>query len=261
MATATNGTVRLHWEEEGQGTPILLIMGHLYPGVMWYPVLPRLAERHRVVWFDNRGTGDSDATRTATLVDLVADARAVMDAAGLDRAHVFGVSMGGGIALRLAYESPERVQSLVIGCSALKSPGLEGRAPRSALKYRIPVRLVQPILRSTMYGPACPPEARKRDLAVLRKARFSPTGVLAQDLAIQTYDMTADKVATLDVPALVQHGTADRVVPPHHGHELVAALPQARLATYEGAGHNYLVDCTEAAVADLHAFFDEVDAG
>ena len=70
------------------------------------------------MWFDNRGTGNSDATSTATVSDLAADARAVMDAAAIERAHVYGVSMGGGIAIKLAHETPARVRSLVLGCTA-----------------------------------------------------------------------------------------------------------------------------------------------
>jgi 3-oxoadipate enol-lactonase len=261
MPTATNGAVRLHWEEQGTGTPVLLIMGHLFPGVMWWPVLPALAAAHRVVWFDNRGTGDSDATDTATLADLVADARAVMDAAGLEQAHVVGVSMGGGIALKLAHDSPDRVRSVVLGCTRLKTAGVAESKPvsGSTLRYRLPVWLLRPLLKKGMYGPVCPPEQMRRDLEVLARAKWSPTGVWAQDMAIQTYDMTPDKVATVAVPALVQHGTADRAVPYEHAGELMEALPDARLCTYEGAGHNYLVDCTEQATADLLAFFGEVE--
>jgi pimeloyl-ACP methyl ester carboxylesterase len=259
VPTATNGTVRLHWDEQGTGTPVLLIMGHLFPSVMWWPVLPALTTQHRVVWFDNRGTGDSDATDTATLADLVDDARAVMDAAGLAEAHVVGVSMGGGIALQLAYESPGRVRSVVLGCTALKTGGVGEQAPKGTLRYRLPVWLLKPLLKKGLYGPVCPPDAMRRDLAVLAKARWSPKGVRAQDLAILTYDMTPDKVATVDVPALVQHGTADRAVPYERAGELMAALPNAQLRTYEGAGHNYLVDCTEQATADLLAFLAEVE--
>lgn len=262
MPTATNGGVQLHWDEQGSGHPVLLIMGHLLPGRMWYPVLPALSTRHRVVWFDNRGTGDSDSTDTATVSDLAADARAVMDAAGIDQAHVYGVSMGGGVALQLAYESPNRVSSLVLGCTALRSPTFDEKEMPGpflgSLRYRVPVRLLSPLLKKSLYGPQAPAQAVRRDLAELAKSTWSPRGVYAQDLAIQTYDMTPDKVATLLMPALILHGTADRAVPYRHAVELLDTLPDARLITYDGAGHHVIVDNTAQANEDVLRFLAEL---
>jgi 3-oxoadipate enol-lactonase len=233
-------------------------MGHGFSGDMWYPVVPALSEKHRVVWFDNRGTGDSDATSTATVSDLAADARAVMDAAGIERAHVYGVSMGGGIAIKLAHETPARVRSLVLGCTAMQNPTHSVSKPSRPLlgtmRYRLPVRLLRPVLRKRLYGPIAPPEAVERDLAVLSAMRFSPKGVYAQDLAIAGYDMTPDKIAQLQMPTLVLHGTADKTVPYHEGVELAKTLPNARLITYEAAGHNFVVACTERANADVLTF-------
>jgi 3-oxoadipate enol-lactonase len=263
VPTTTHDGVRIHWQERGSGTPLLLVMGHLFPSELWYPVLPALSAAHRVILFDNRGTGDSDATDTATVSDLAGDARAVLDAAGVDAAHVFGVSMGGGVALQLAYESPERVRSLVLGCTAMKSATLD-RGPLPGpflgrLRYRIPVRFVRKRLRASLYGPIAPPEAVERDLDVIAKARWSPRGVYAQDIAVAGYDLTPDRIATIDVPALVLHGTVDKAVPHAEGEALAAALPSARLVTYDGAGHNFVVDCTERANADVLEFLRERD--
>ena len=67
MAFAENNGVRLSWQERGQGTPILLVMGHRYSGAMWYPALDALSAQHRVIWFDNRGTGQSGSKRKRPL--------------------------------------------------------------------------------------------------------------------------------------------------------------------------------------------------
>jgi pimeloyl-ACP methyl ester carboxylesterase len=88
---------------------------------MWYPVIPALARRHRVIWFDNRGTGQSDTPRTATFNDHVLDAVAVLDAAGVARADAYGVSMGGGVVLELAMTRPDRVRSMVLGATCIFS--------------------------------------------------------------------------------------------------------------------------------------------
>lgn len=262
--TTTHPAVRLHWQERGSGDPVVLVMGHLFSGDMWYPVVPALAERHRVVWFDNRGAGRSGATSTATVSDLASDVRTVMDAAGIERAHVYGVSMGGGIAIQLAYESPERVRSLVLGCTALHTPTRQPPPLRGPflgkLRYRLPAGLLRRVWKKSLYGPIAPPDAVERDLDVIAKLRFSPRGVYAQDLAIHGYDLTPDKVARLAMPALILHGTDDRAVPYRHAGELEESLPAARLVTYEGAGHSFIVDCTQRANADVLAFFDTLGA-
>lgn len=108
----------LWWEEEGTGDPVLLIQGLGYPGAMWYRVVPPLAERFRAIHFDNRGTGATGVPPGPYTIEMMAmDAAAVLDAAGAERAHVIGVSMGGLIAQELALTRPERVRSLILGCT------------------------------------------------------------------------------------------------------------------------------------------------
>ncbi|MFB8003416.1 alpha/beta fold hydrolase [Nocardia sp. NPDC056000] len=261
ISDTPSGRVRLHWEEQGSGEPVVLVMGHLFSSDMWYPALPALAEQYRVIYFDNRGTGTSDATDSATVADLAADVRAVMDAAGVAEPHLYGVSMGGGIVLQLAHDAPERVRSMVLGCTAMRSPEHPLPPPPGflarQLRYRVPARLLKPLLRKRLYGPMASPEAVERDLDVLCRMRFSARGVYAQDLAIAGYDMTPDKVAALTAPALVLHGTADEAVPYAAGVRLAETLPDARLVTYEGAGHNYPVDVGDRANTDVLAFLAE----
>jgi pimeloyl-ACP methyl ester carboxylesterase len=111
-----------------------------------------------------------------------------------------------------------------------------------------------------MYGPACSPEAADRDLEVLMKMKYSPKGVLGQAKAMMTYDLTADKVATLTMPALILHGDADQTVKHQEGQKLAEVLPNNQFITYPGAGHNFVVAYTEQANRDVLAFLAEVDA-
>ena len=67
MPYADNGSARLHWEERGEGTPVVLVMGHTYDSAMWYPVVDVLAQHHRVITLDNRGTGKSSRVRRISL--------------------------------------------------------------------------------------------------------------------------------------------------------------------------------------------------
>lgn len=251
--------VRLHWQEAGSGTPVLLIMGASFSSALWYPVIPTLCADHRVIWFDNRGTGESGWTAQSPISTLAGDARAVLDAAGVERAHVYGISLGGVIALQLALESPERVSSLVLGATGAFTAD-KRRAPKAAqVVFRLPRGALLALSKRRLYGPACLPEKVAADLAVLRVDKTERKALVAQQNALRAYSVTLEEIATLSMPALVLHGTADLVAKPAWGTELAATLPNATLLTYDGAGHNYLVAAGDQANSDLLAFLDDVD--
>src|ERR1700719_603408 len=123
MPFVENQGAKLYWDEQGSGEPLLLIMGLSYPSYMWHRSRPVLAARYRTVALDNRGVGRSDVPPGIYSIALMAsDAAAVMDAAGVESAHVFGVSMGGMIAQEFALQYPNRVRSLILGCTAAGGP-------------------------------------------------------------------------------------------------------------------------------------------
>ena len=106
----------LYWEAVGDGPPVLLIGGIGMDAGAWWRTIPILARSFRVITFDPRGLGRSaPAPFMCTTSDLAADSVAVMDAAGADAAHVYGFSLGGMVAQRLALRHPERVRRLVLG--------------------------------------------------------------------------------------------------------------------------------------------------
>src|SRR5438067_11163400 len=115
MGSARNGDVRIAYEARGNGEPVLLVHGLAYDRRGWGP-LPRLLEEDfRVLLVDNRGVGESDAPPGPyTVEQLAEDAVAVLDAAGLEQAHILGVSLGGFVAQEIALSRPERVDKLVL---------------------------------------------------------------------------------------------------------------------------------------------------
>jgi 3-oxoadipate enol-lactonase len=128
MPFVENQGAKIYWDEQGSGDPLLLIMGLSYPSYMWHRSRPMLAQRYRTIALDNRGVGQSDAPAGVYSIALMAsDAAAVLDAAGVESAHVFGVSMGGMIAQEFALQYPERVRSLILGCTTAGSPRRTGR--------------------------------------------------------------------------------------------------------------------------------------
>jgi len=253
MPYAHNGSVKLHWEQHGDGRPIVLIMGHVFPADLWYPVLPALAAQRRVITLDNRGTGRSDTTRAHTIGDMCDDVLAVMDAAGVATADVFGVSMGGGIAMELARRAPSRVSSLVLGCTRIKTEPVPV-SRRARLLYLIPYRWLTGRGGTSGYGSACPAERAERDLAVLAGMRYSRAGAWAQSKAIAQYALPLAEAAQIRQPALVLHGDEDSAISLDESRVIADTLPNARWIVYPGAGHNFLVSYPEKVVADVLDF-------
>lgn len=265
MRFLDRGGVRLAWDEAGSGPPILLIMGHRYSSAMWYPVLEGLGDRYRLIYFDNRGTGQSGHRARTSIAELTDDARAVLDAAGVETAHIYGVSMGGGIALEFAIRFPERVRSLILGCTMAKTPDIPPK-PRWLMNilYYLPMPLLKALATKKHnggYGDLARDEAIARDRTILERDPFSRRGVLAQALAITDYSVTREQVAAVAAPALVLHGTQDLTVPFAAGEALSRMLPNARLVSLEGVGHNYFVGAGEAANAEVDRFIREVEGG
>lgn len=262
---ADNGGVRIAYDRSGPrrgGTaaavPLLLIMGHAYPRTMWGRVLPTLAAHRTVVRMDNRGAGDSDAPAGPyRLEQMAADALAVLDAAGIGRADVYGVSLGGLVAQVLAAEAPQRVRRLVLGCTAAGVPSGAANGGGGWI-YSLPRPLLARALTHGLYGRR-PVAARIReDRRTLRRARLSPAGCRAQQHAIAT---ARTEPRRIQAPTLVLHGDADRIVPLERAAALAAAVPDGRLVVLPGAGHNYLTDQPSESVAAVEAFLAESDEG
>lgn len=263
MPFAFNKTVRLYWQERGQGAPIILIMGHRTSSLMAYPVLDRLAAERRVIWFDNRGTGQSDTSPKASFRDFADDVLAVMDAAGVRQAHVFGTSMGGGIALEFGLRYPDRALSLILGCTMIMTPDKRRMPLWLSPVYFLPPLILKMIFAPKTanhgYGSAAAPDAVAEDLRIAARDRFSVLGVYAQGRAIAKYVLTLEEASTMNVPALVLHGDEDSVVPYAGGVELVRTLPHATLTTLEGAGHNFLVAKPDQSLTAIQVFLDGID--
>src|SRR5437867_11716923 len=122
----------MFYQDVGDGEPLVLIMGFGGDTTAWALQMADFPARHRVIAFDNRGVGRTDAPDHPYTTRMMArDALGLMDALGIDQAHVLGVSMGGMIAQELALVRPERVRSLHLGCT-LARPAAPLLAPHAA---------------------------------------------------------------------------------------------------------------------------------
>src|ERR1700731_547498 len=185
MPFVENQGAKLYWDEQGSGEPLLLIMGLSYPSYMWHRSRPVLATRYRTVALDNRGVGRSDVPPGIYSIALMAsDAAAVLDAAGIESAHVFGVSMGGMIAQEFALQYPARVRSLILGCTAAGG-ATAVRAEPEAIQMLMRREKMSPEQAAEaavpfIYDPTTPRARIDEDLAIRRPWFPSPAGYAAQ---------------------------------------------------------------------------------
>jgi 3-oxoadipate enol-lactonase len=245
MNEARNGDVKLAYEVRGErGDPVVLIHGLGYDRLGWGPLPDRLAENFRVVVFDNRGVGESDVPEGPYAVaQLAADVAAVLDAAGFESAHVFGVSLGGYVALEFALTYPERLRKLVLASTAPGGPRSQPM-PAAGLEAfgRFPTMEREAGLRLMVENSLGEHGVRERPELVEEIYRYrlerGPTlaGWQAQAYAGATFD-AYDRVSQIRASTLVLQGTGDNVVDPRNAELLVELIPDARLELVPDRGH------------------------
>ena len=240
-AFAEGSGVRIAWEEHGGGSPLLLIHGLGYGRWGWRPLVSPLAERHRVLAFDNRGIGASEAPPGPYSARAMAeDAVAVLDAAGVERAHVLGTSLGGMVAQVVAADFPERVDRLVLACTTPGGPqAVPYPEPTRRLLER--ARSMEPLvaLRRFVENALAPdaPGALVEEIVALRVENPpDPAGWQGQAAAAAAFDGWG-RLPEIAAPTLVLHGDGDQVVDPGNAPLLAERIPDARLETFAGCGH------------------------
>jgi 3-oxoadipate enol-lactonase len=233
--------VRIAWESQGEGAPVLLMQGLGYTREGWGPLRGLLARRYRVLSYDNRGIGESEIPPGPyTVEELAADAVGVLDSAGVERAHVLGASLGGFAAQVVASEWADRVDRLVLACT---SPGGPGAFPLPEGTLRLmaeaPTLAPEVALRRFVENALAPraPESLVDEIFVYRQAHPpDPAGWAAQAGAGAAWNANG-RDERIAAPTLVVTGSADQVVDPRNSDLLAARIPGARLEVVEGAGH------------------------
>lgn len=261
MAFIVNQGAKIYWDEAGQGEPLLLIMGLGYPSDAWFRTRPVLAKRFRTIALDNRGVGRSDMPAGPYPIALMAsDAAAVLDAAGVDRAHIFGVSMGGMIAQEFALQYPQRVRSLVLGCTACGGPNAVRAEPEAAQMAIARARMSREEAAQAavpfIYDPHTPPERIAEDLKVREPWFPHAEAYTAQLQGIMAWEAES-RLSQLRVPTLVIHGESDRLVPAGNGKLIAERIPGARLVLLPAASHLFTTDQTEAAHQAILEFLEK----
>jgi 3-oxoadipate enol-lactonase len=265
-AKAVDGT-RLHYDVWGRrdGPPLVLVQGLGADMRGWIAQRRALGERYRCVSLDNRGVGASDKPAGPYDLEVMAtDVLAVMDAVGIESAHVMGASMGGILAQVLGVRHPERVRSLVLACTACRhlpwrrellaewaelarTKGM-GSFVQQNLRWLVgprSLRRVWPIV--TLVGPMAFSVPAESFIAQI-------DAILAMDDGLRT------ELADISVPTLVMVGSQDILTPMGDSQELASLIPGSELAVIRGGAHLFMVEHASTFNRTARAFLDRVSA-
>lgn len=214
MPTVQVNDIDVYYEIHGEGEPVVLIAGLNSDHTLFRGVLPQLAASYQVIVFDNRGVGKSGKPDIPYSIDMMADDTAgLLDALGITRAHILGVSMGGRIAASLALRYPSLVKSLVLVSTAMTMKG----APMTLSRRLIPLMLKIPAIR----GPH-PHYAAVRQLKATRD--FDCMGRLGE----------------IKVPTLILHGKKDKTAPYQLAEAMHNGIQGSKMTAFDG-GHLFFI--------------------
>ncbi len=248
MSLAINHNVRLAYDVSGTGPDLLLIAGTAADRGLWTQVRPLLSEKFRTIAFDNRDSGASSLSADSyRITDLAADAAAVLDAAGSERAHILGHSLGGAIAQEFALLYPGRVASLTLANSWTR------RDTYVTSVFELARDLAQSVeddalrLRSVYFMALGTPTLKALPLSgiveqVLAAGPAQPREALVRQWQVDLEVDTRDRLPSIAAPAHVIWSRGDALLPEPHGRELAEGIPGAVETVLDGIGHAPMIE-------------------
>jgi pimeloyl-ACP methyl ester carboxylesterase len=261
MPHAERNGERLYFETRGRGPKLVLVRG-LSRSMRFWPAdfLEQLARRFELLLFDHRGIGRSELSNPKfTIADMADDLAAVMDASGFERAHVFGISLGGMVSQHLALRHPEKIDQLILAATLTAPKAMQAR-------YGMFVPLIFGSRLNNLRGMqmqlrvlTTPSFARKnkiiaeRWLDLLRDEPINGRAVVGQMRAALGND-TREQAAHVPHNTLVITGNADRLIPMKSSEWLARTLPNARLRVLDGVGHEIPAQAPAATTEAITEF-------
>ena len=278
----------IYYESHGDAgaEPILLIMGLGAQMTRWSPefIGKLTAAGHRVIAYDNRDVGLTEKLDAAgppdmgaivaalsqgktppaayTLIEMAADAAGLLQALGIERAHIVGASMGGMIAQLVAANFPERTLSLTSIMSTTGNPDLPRATPEAMARLNTPApdpaKDLEAFLASSVEGakvmasayPVDEAQARAQALGDYRRSYY-PVGFQRQYAAILASPDRRPKLKTITAPTVVIHGGDDPLVPLAGGRDTAENIPGAQLIIVPGVGHEIPTAVQDVFVAGI----------
>lgn len=243
----TVGDIEVAYRSHGEGYPLVMIMGYSGTMDLWDPdMLDALAEKHRVITFDNRGMGETTAgTREFTIEQFAIDTAGLLDALGIDRAHVLGWSMGTNIATELALRNPDMVNKLVL--YAADPGGEQAIQPTPEVMKEMTDTSGTPRERDErLVKLLFPPDWLDKHGGELQTVLYGatetsePENIDRQTTAMESWPGSCDRLPQMKSQSMLLTGTEDVLTPPGNSLLMVEKIPGAWLVQLEGGGHGMM---------------------
>lgn len=256
------GDIDVRYEITGEGPPLVMIMGFTANIHAWPPeLIEELGTTFRLFLFDNRGAGKSTAGQARfSMKQFAKDTAGLMDALGIERTHILGVSMGGMIAQQFALDFPEKVDRLVLLCTA---PGGPHAKPPSPLVFR---KLID--FRGT------PEERARRSMDILFPEDFIRENPERIETMVENMTMEPilprnarrqmgaivgfnayDRLPSIRKETLVMCGEKDVLIPPKNSRLIAERVPRARMVSYPNSGHGFIDQHSLKVAREIEEFY------
>ena len=259
MPRARVGDIEMYYEVHGEGTPLVHIGGLAGDARTWEKQIKHLSRFFKLLAFDNRGTGRSECPDVPYSTKLFAkDTIGLMDAVGIGKAHVLGISMGGAIAQEIALTYPERVLSLIINCSFAKMDRYGARTLENIMgvyKAQGPHEAARHFVLYfyTLAYFNTHKEAIDEKERNLGDAKRPAHAFIKSTMACLEHD-ARERLPRIKVPVLVNAGAEDLMCSPGCSEEIARLVPGAKLKIYPGSSHFFLSEHFDEAMADILSF-------
>lgn len=254
MPISRVGDLDIAWDAEGDGDPVVMINGLGADRTAWYRQTPVLQREFRTITFDNRDVGETGAGSDPTsygMRRLAADTVGLMDALGIERAHIVGASMGGAISQELAIAYPARVRTLTIVCSwARTDPFLAELLERWERVFAVlgPLEWARTSWLWVFTHRYYADPSRLNDLVAAAAAAPFPQNTemyIRQSRAVRDHD-ALDRLGQITAPTHIICGEEDIFTPLHYSREIAESIPGARLSVIPNVGHGMFWEATDA---------------
>jgi pimeloyl-ACP methyl ester carboxylesterase len=257
--------INIHYEAQGEGTPLVLIAGLGYPAWQWHRMMPYLAKDFQVIAFDNRGVGGTDKPAGPYTAKLLADdTAAFLDALNIGSAVVMGHSMGGFIAQELALSYADQVSKLILSSTNFGGPHHvpvtpEAMAVLSDMTSDPITRFKNGLVVSTGPGFADRhPEIIQEWLEWRLTNPLDLTGYQAQmAIGLSLISEAAsfeNRLTEIQIPTLILFGAHDKVVPPVNADLLAVRIKNSKVVILPDAGHFFPMEVPQAAAQEIINF-------
>ncbi len=239
--------INMHYDITGQGEPLLLLHGAQGDSTSFHGIIAPLAEKFQVINYDQRGAGQTDKPDMEYTMELLADdAAALLDALHIESAHVLGVSLGGMIAQALCIHHPEKVKTVLMGCTlpggwkhaVIKQPPADALIAFSA-DENIPESERAQALANVAYSPGYAqqhPEIVEKLIEIRQKNPIDKVG-MERRLAITGLFDAVDDLKKITSPCFVMTGKHDQLLDYKNSEVVAQKIPGAQLSLLEQAGH------------------------